>query len=181
MQQIFKKILKDPRYKANLDWGKPRNGHPEGTIRAHIAELERNLDALIPEITEEQYWKLRVLIHTHDTFKADAKPGAAITDPESHASLARQFLAEYCQDSDLLNMVQYHDESFALWRHAQLRSKHYEERLERLLDTIEDWELFLLFNIIDGCTAGKDREPIRWFLDEANNRLHTAVTSEMVL
>src|SRR5690349_13088325 len=106
MQNVFRRILKDQRYKTNLAWGKPRPGHPEGTIRAHIAELESNLEALIPEISagisEIQYWKLKILIHVHDTFKAEAKKGVAISDTRSHASLDRQFLAEYCQDPDLL-------------------------------------------------------------------------------
>ncbi len=180
MQDVFRRILNDQRYKANLDWGKPRGGHPEGTVRAHIEELERNLDALIPEISEEQYWKLRILIHVHDTFKAEARTGVAISDPRSHASLARGFLAEYCQDPDFLNMVQYHDEGYALWLGSTGRAVN-AQRFQNLLDTIHDWELFLLFNIIDGCTAGKDRDHVRWFLDEVNGRLHTAVTSALLL
>jgi hypothetical protein len=149
-------------------------------VRAHIEELERNLDALVPEISEEQYWKLRILIHVHDTFKAEAKTGVAIRDPRSHASLAREFLTEYCQDPDLLNMVQYHDEGYALWPARSGRAVN-AQRFNNLLDTIRDWELFLLFNIIDGCTAGKDRDCVRWFLDEVNSRRHTSVTSALLL
>ena len=77
-------------------------------MRAHIAELERNLEAFKAELSEDEYWKIRVLIHTHDTFKAEAEPGVSITHPRSHASLARAFLASLCDDADLLNMVQYH-------------------------------------------------------------------------
>jgi len=32
-RQILDAITADPRYLANLDWGKPRAGHPEGTVR----------------------------------------------------------------------------------------------------------------------------------------------------
>jgi hypothetical protein len=69
-------ITNDPRYLRNLDWGKARSGHPEGTIRAHIAEVDRNLDKL----SETDYWRLRVLIHTHDTFKAEARLWPALSN-----------------------------------------------------------------------------------------------------
>jgi hypothetical protein len=113
-QQIFRDMVADPRYLANLDWGEPRDGHPEGTVRAHIAEIEPNLEKLRPRLSNDECWKLKLLIHTHDSFKGDAKVGAPISDPQSHASLARAFLATYCDDADLLTMVQYHDEPFAL-------------------------------------------------------------------
>ncbi|MEZ6147211.1 MAG: hypothetical protein R3B91_17675 [Planctomycetaceae bacterium] len=38
-----------------------------------------------------------------------------------------------------------------------------EDRLRSLIERI-DWNLFLAFLIIDNCTAGKSREPLRWFL-----------------
>src|SRR6185312_3403987 len=93
---IFERITSDPRYQRNLDWGEPRPGHPEGTVRAHIAELEGNLENLRPKLSDDDYWKLRLLIHTHDTFKGESREGIAIAAPKSHASLARAFLATYC-------------------------------------------------------------------------------------
>ena len=89
----------------NLDWGEVRSGHPEGTIRAHIAEVDCNLESLRHKLSETDYWRLRVIIHTHDTFKAEAQPGVPITAPHSHASLARAFLADFCTDADMLAMV----------------------------------------------------------------------------
>lgn len=82
-----------------------------------------------------------------------------ITDPKSHASLARAFLAIHC-DADLLAMVQYHDEPFALYRQFESKGKHNQDRFSALLKAIHDWNLFLAFCIIDGCTAGKSREPL---------------------
>lgn len=70
-------VVNDPRYLANLDWGESRQGHPEGTVRAHIAEIEPNLELLRPSLTDEDYWKLKLLIHTHDSFKAESKGGRA--------------------------------------------------------------------------------------------------------
>jgi hypothetical protein len=181
MHDVFAKVIEDPRYLSSLDWGEPRSGHPEGTIRNHIAELERNLDALRNRLSEAEYWKLRVLIHTHDTFKGEAKPGVAITDPRSHASLARCFLERYCDDQDLLNMLQYHDEGHALWRQFAEKGKYNHERFLKLLSSIRDWDLFLWFCIIDGCTEGKDKEGLRWFVNEVNQYVTTNVKADSLL
>lgn len=178
-EDILNRIRKDPAYEANLDWGKPRSGHPEGSIRKHIAELEDNLDRLKPRLSGEETGKLRVLIHTHDTFKPDARSGVAITDPRSHASLARQFLAKSVSDSDLLNIVQFHDEPFALWKKHRYGGD-YTHRLGRLLDLIEDWDLFLAFLIVDGCTAGKSTEPLDWFFGEINGRVESRVDATWI-
>src|ERR1700730_17677216 len=91
----FQAVIKDSRYQKNLHWGEARPGHPEGTVRAHIAEIESNLEALRPKLSDVDYWKLKLLIHTHDSFKGEAEAGVAITDSKSHASLAREFLASF--------------------------------------------------------------------------------------
>ena len=179
-EDILNSIRSDPAYEANLDWGKPRSGHPEGSIRKHIEELEDNLERLKPQLSSEEIGKLRVLIHTHDTFKPDAKSGVAIANPRSHASLARQFLAKYVSDSDLLNMVQFHDEPFALWKKHRYGGD-YTERLGRLLNLIDDWDLFLTFLIVDGCTAGKSIEQRDWFFAEIGDRVESRVTSEWIV
>jgi hypothetical protein len=54
-QKAFEAVVTDQRYLANLDWGKPREGHSEGTVRAHIREIERNLEALRSRLTEDEY------------------------------------------------------------------------------------------------------------------------------
>ena len=180
-KQMLDSIKRDPRYQRNLDWGKARPGHPEGTIRAHIAELERNLEVIRPKLTEIDYWRLKVLIHTHDTFKGEAQLGAPITAPKSHASLARAFLAEFCDDTDALAMVQYHDEPFALWRQFASSGKFNQGRLNTLLASIRDWNLFLAFNIVDGCTQGKDRDNLRWFLRQVADKVESTFTEADVL
>jgi hypothetical protein len=180
-QEMLDAITNDTRYQRSLDWGEVRPGHPEGTIRAHIAELERNLERLRAKVSETDYWRLKVLIHTHDTFKGDAQPGAPIAAPNSHASLARAFLAEFCDDADMLAMVQYHDEPFALWRQAKLKGRLNEERLARLLTSIRDWNLFLAFNIIDGCTQGKQRDSLRWLFRLVKERVESTFTEADIL
>jgi len=177
----FQSVITDPRYVKNLDWGEPRPGHPEGTVRAHIAELEANLEALRPKLTETEVWKLKLLIHTHDSFKAQAKPEAAITDPASHASFARAFLAEFCDDAELLEMVQYHDDPFALWRQVKHKGACNPSRLATLTGRRWDWNLFLAFLIIDGGTDGKSRLPLRWFFKELEGRVTSRFTAEDII
>ena len=172
-ERIFAGLTRDERYLANLDWGQPRRGHPEGTVRAHIEELERNLNRLRPRLTEEDFWKLRLLIHVHDSFKAEAQSGVPIAHPRSHASLARAFLAEFCQDDDLLAMVQLHDEPYALYQQQLHRASVDAERFENLIASIRDWNLFSAFLLIDGCTAGKDRGSLQWFLAEIEGKVES--------
>jgi hypothetical protein len=176
-KEIFDTLTSDPRYQRNLDWGESRPGHPEGTVRAHIAELDRNAETLRTKLSDTDYWRLRVLIHTHDTFKGESERGVPIAAPTSHASLARAFLAEFCDDTDMHAMVQYHDEPFALWRQFDSKGKFNQGRLTALLSGIRDWNLFLAFNIVDGCTEGKSREPLRWFFQQVKDRVQSRFTA----
>ena len=180
-RSVSNSVITDPRYQGNLDWGEARPGHPEGTVRAHIAEIEPNLEALKSKLSESDYWKLKVLVHTHDSFKRDAERGVPITHPKSHASLARAFLAEFCDDEDLLAMVQYHDEPFALWRQVESKGSYNQERLATLLRNIKDWNLYLAFNIIDGCTEGKSREPLRWLFEQVAGKVESSFTAANIL
>jgi hypothetical protein len=161
-KDIFQALICDPRYLKNLDWGKPRKGHPEGSVRHHIDELEQNLAVWQSSLEENSYWKLKILIHVHDSFKAESQKGVPISDPHSHASLARQFLEDHCQDHDLLQMIQLHDEPYALWRQNQSKGQVNQQRVRHLMASVADWDVFLKFLFIDGTTAGKDAEPLDW-------------------
>ena len=70
-------------------------------------------------------------------------------------------------------MVQYHDEPFALWRKSSASGRVDEARLEQLLVTIRNWNPFLAFQIIDGCTAGKERAPLHWFFEQVEGRVES--------
>ena len=168
-REALRRLTADTRYETNIHWGEPRHGHPEGSIRAHIADLERNAAALDPKLSEIDRLRLRLLVHSHDTFKPDADD-VKISHPRSHASLARAFLAEFCpDDASLLDLVQYHDEPYALWRqlqHARLNA----ERYEALFARVREWDLFLAFLIVDGCTEGKSRDPLHWFFGQVQER-----------
>jgi hypothetical protein len=183
VKEIIEKIIHDPRYQKGIEYGEPRSGHPEGKVKYHIADLEENLEKLASHhgISEEQYWKLKFLIHVHDTFKADAIPDVPIISPNSHASLARKFASEFIEDDDLLNMLQFHDVNFALWKQFAATGAYDVQRFENLLDTIQDWNLFLMFIIIDGSTLGKDPHKIRWFIGEVGKHKNTRVDESWLL
>lgn len=171
-EEIRSRIVRDERYQRNIQYGKPRRGHEEGTVAAHIEELTNNLEYLNHKLSlpTELYWQLNVLIHVHDSFKAEAKRDSAILDPQSHASLARAFLAEFTNDEDMLNIVQFHDLGYAVYRKLKQTGKLDEEKLEHGLQQIKDKDLLLLFSIIDSCTASKGREMITWFVEEVKRR-----------
>jgi len=182
VKDILEKIIADSRYQSNIEYGEPRSGHPEGKVKYHIADLEENLKKLVPhEISEEQYWKLKFLIHVHDTFKVDAISDVPISSPDSHASLAKKFASEFTDDEDLLNMIQFHDVNFSLWKQFAAAGSYDIQRLHDLLDTIQDWDLFLMFLIIDGSTQGKERSKLVWFIQEVAKYKDTRVDESWVL
>ena len=181
MKEILESIVADPRYQRNIEYGEPRLGHPEGKVKHHIVELEANLEKLAPRISEEQYWKLKFLIHIHDTFKAEAIPDSPINHPNSHASLARKFASEFTDDADLLNMIQFHDVNFALWKQFAATGSFDHERFSALLETIIDWDLFLMFLVIDGGTQGKERSKLIWFINEVKKHKETMVDESWLL
>ena len=181
MEEILQRIMSDPRYIKNIEYGEPRSGHPEGKVKYHIAELENNLEKLSAKISNEQYWKLKFLIHVHDTFKAEAVPNSPIMSPNSHASLARKFASEFTDDTDLLNMVQFHDLNFSLWKQYSPTGSYDVDGFQTLLKTIVDWDLFLMFLIMDGCTKGKDPKKLTWFIGEVRKHKNTQVDETWML
>ena len=173
LKSVYNQIIEDDLYLLGLGWGTTRPGHDEGSIRNHIAELENNLSLIWEKghLSEIEWWKLRILIHVHDIRKIHAKPGVSIDDPYSHASLAKDLLAQYIDDQDLLNMIQFHDEGFAIYRQFKKKGTYKKERFDNLIANIKDWRIFIMFNIIDNCTEGKSREPLKWFIDEIARKI----------
>jgi len=182
MKEIVKKILADPRYQKNIEHGEPRSGHPEGKVKFHIAELEENLNTLTSRgISEEVYWKLKFLVHVHDSFKAEAVPNVPILHPRNHASLAREYAGQFTADSDLLNIIQFHDENYALWIQFSRTGSYDSQRFNKLLAAIKNWDLFLIFLIIDGCTSGKEPSKLVWFINEVRKHKKTDVDESWML
>lgn len=183
-QNLLARVLADERYKKNVEfeYDRPHSGHPEGKVKYHIAELEENLEKLKHRLAnEDDYWKLKFLIHVHDTFKAEAsQAGVPTTDPRSHESLAKAFAKEFTDDADLLNIIQYHDENYTLWKQHKNHGTYNREWFQFLLDTIRDWDLFLIFTIIDGHTKGKDLEKLTWFVNQVKQHKQTLIDETWV-
>ncbi len=183
-QRLTEQVLADERYRRNIEfeYDPPRSGHPEGKIKYHIAELEANLERLRPRLRDEEvYWKLKFLIHVHDTFKAEASPESVpALHPRSHESLARAFASEFTDDCDLLDILQFHDENYTLWRQFKSAGYYDEAWFHTLLDTIQDWDLYLAFTLIDGHTKGKDIEKLTWFIEQVRKHKPTMVDASWV-
>jgi hypothetical protein len=112
-------------------------------------------------------------IHTHDTFKGQQELGVPISDPRSHASLALAFLEEFTGETILSPMVQLHDVPYAVHRRLVERGKVDSERLEKLFESIQDWDTFTAFLLIDNVAVGtvsnsgvSEGGVIHWFLNQ---------------
>lgn len=176
--------MDDPLYQKNIEYNESHAGHPEKKVKLHIVDLEVNLERLkkMGRIQdEEEYWKLKFIIHVHDLFKVDAKKHSPTLHPRNHATLARQYASQFIDDNDLLNIIQFHDENYKLWKQFLRTGSYNLKQFQSLLATIHDWDLFLLFIIIDGCTKGKDYRKLHWFISEVRKFKTTLVEPSWVL
>lgn len=190
LKEVYGRLKRNPRLQENLDKGEPRPGHPEGSVRKHVQELERNLEKIKALLSPEEYWRLKVMAIVHDAFKAEAETKVPINDPKSHSSIAAVFLMDEMfaygwsnigkeralgLKTDLLRQVQYHDAPYALWLRWKKTGEADTLRMADLEAKISDWDAFLAFVLIDGITKGKSAEPAEWFLREARKRKKTKV------
>jgi hypothetical protein len=194
LRKVLDDIQLDARYLAGLPYGRIRRGHPEGSIETHIKEVAENVDLLfeianselagnLPEILRLE---LLIAVHVHDTFKGVAKKGARIDDPESHASLARAFLAEFTDDPRLLSCVQNHDVPYSMYRNSVTHGGIDRDRLDGLLRDVADLHLFTLFQIADNSTIGKlpqlgEGSPTSWFIEHIRDHLRVDFAYQEVL
>ena len=78
-------------------------------------------------------------------------------------------------------MIQFHDVNFALWKQFAATGSYNPKRFSALLNTIVDWDLFLVFLIIDGSTQGKDPDKVNWFITEVRKHKATVVDEGWLL
>jgi hypothetical protein len=180
--KLTERVIADERYQKNIEYEQTEAGHPEGKVKQHIADLESNLEKLKYRLSnKEDYWKLKFLIHVHDIFKVEAsKTGVPADHPHSHESLARTFASEFTDDTDLLNIIQYHDENYTLWKQYKRDGQYDVKWLQHILAIIHDWDLYLTFTIIDGRTEGKDIEKLAWFIRQVRQHKKTQVDESWV-
>ncbi|PSR15278.1 MAG: hypothetical protein DA408_01325 [Bacteroidetes bacterium] len=150
-----------------MHWGVPRYGHPEGEVYKHVKEVLDNINQL--DTTPAQRESLRLIALIHDTFKFQEDKEHPRNWHRHHAVLARRYMEQFTDDHLLLNLIQYHDEAYYIWRDTVVYKKDTQAalRMERLLQRIEGRsQLYYLFFKCDSLTGDKNPAPIRWV--EAN-------------
>lgn len=152
---LERSLSSDPVLLRGLAWGRPRPGHPEGSVGRHVSHI---LSA-ITEPPGPRRRELRFLALIHDTFKHRVRPEAGYSRDNDHAVLARRFAERYTRDRRLLDTLELHDAAYHIWR---TRADQGDARLAALLARIPDLHLFLRFVELDGSTEGKHPGPLRW-------------------
>jgi hypothetical protein len=165
---LERKLIADPELRQGLAWGKPRSGHPEGSVGAHVADLLETVDRWGE--TGERRAELRFLAIVHDAMKYRVREWLPKVGENHHAMRARRFAERYTTDERLLATIQQHDRPYALWRKLQRTGRPDERGIERMLERIPDRDLFVRFVELDGSTVGKNPEPIEWLKRELAER-----------
>jgi len=157
-------IISDDRWKVGARWGKPRPGHPEGKIEAHIGEVLANLERLGLDPTSRR--KLRLVALVHDTFKGEVDRARPRSGDNDHALIARRFVERYTDDEDVLEITELHDEAYRSWSIGSRRGDwaRAEVRARRLLERLGPRrDLYLAFYRADNAAGDKRAEPLVWF------------------
>lgn len=163
-----RRLTEDPELLAGLAWGEPRDGHPEGSVGAHVADLLRVLEERGE--TGERRELLRTVVLVHDSFKYRVKNWLPKNGRNHHAARARRFAERYTDDDRILETIEHHDQPYHLWRGVKRRGRLDEGKFERMMDRVPDASLFLRFVELDAATEGKDPEPVEWFRGELERR-----------
>jgi hypothetical protein len=166
-------IACDPAWRSGLGHGEPRPGHPEaeGSVARHVAEVLANVECFYGD--SGLRGRLRLIALVHDTFKYQVDPSHRKTGENHHAMRARRFAERYTSDSDLLDVIELHDEAYNAWQksHRDANWERAEERAQALLDRLgENRVLYLAFYRCDNVTGDKSQEPLRWFEEFAVRR-----------
>jgi hypothetical protein len=161
-------VTEDPELLAGLDWGEPREGHPEGSVGAHVQHVLEALDSA--ELSEDARRDLRFIALVHDGFKYRVRDWLPKTGRNHHAARARRFAEGYTDDERLLATLELHDRPYSLWRKMRRRGHADDRAFDEMMARVPDPALFLSFIELDGATEGKKPEPVEWFRDELRRR-----------
>jgi HD domain len=166
--ELERALTADPVLQEGLAWGKPRRGHPEGTVGAHVADLLETIERWGESSKRRE--ELRFLALVHDSLKYQVQHWRPKTGENHHAVRARRFAERYTDDERLLATIEQHDRPYNLWRKVRRRSRMDEQGFDEMIDRIPDLDLFLRFVELDGSTEGKTQEPIAWLKEELGRR-----------
>jgi hypothetical protein len=166
--ELERRLAGDPVLREGWAWGKPRSGHPEGSVGAHVADLLRTIDSWDPP--PQRRAELRFLALVHDSLKFQVDDSRPKSGANHHAARARALAENFTDDERLLATIEEHDHPYAFWRKLRRRGEVDEEAFQAMLTRIPDLPLFLTFVELDGSTSGKNPEPLEWFKDELRRR-----------
>jgi hypothetical protein len=162
--EVEERVVSDPEWREGAAWGKPRAGHPEGVVAAHVAHVLANVDRVAVDAADRE--RLRLVALVHDTFKHRVDHGRPRTGDNHHATIARRFVERYTEDPVLLDVIELHDEAFNAWAKGARSGKWdaAEERGRRLIVRLGDaLPFYLRFYRADNETGSKEQEPLAWF------------------
>jgi 5'-deoxynucleotidase YfbR-like HD superfamily hydrolase len=166
--ELERALVADPDLLAGLAWGRPRRGHPEGSVAAHVADLLATIDSWNERGVRRD--ELRFLALVHDALKRRVHGWLPKRGGNHHAMRARRLAERYTDDERLLAVLEQHDRPYALWRRLRRTGSVDEEAFAAMASQIPDLSLFLRFVELDGSTEGKNPEPIEWFRAELRRR-----------
>lgn len=161
-------VGEDPELLEGLAWGKPRYGHPEGTVGAHVADLIQTIERW--DESGIRRTELRFLALLHDACKRRVREWLPKTGENHHAMRARRLAERYTGDERLLATIELHDRPYALWKRRRRQGRGDGAAFDHMLERVPDLDLFARFVELDGSTEGKNPDPISWFNDELQRR-----------
>ena len=163
--EIEEAICNDPEFITGASYGKPRNGHPEGEVIYHIAEVLKNVDLYSNEGSRED---LRLLAILHDTFKHKVDKSKPKSGENHHGAIARRFAERYTSDLRILEILELHDDAYNAWCKGD-RDKNWkaaESRADKLVSRLGDnLGLYFDFYRCDNETGDKSQECLKWFYE----------------
>ena len=161
---LERRVCADPEWRAGVEWGAPRSGHPEGAVIWHIRDVLGNVERAA--IDADDRARLRLAAIVHDAFKSSIDQSRAKVGENDHAVLARHFAARYVDDAALLDVLEFHDDAYRAWRHG-MRTGDWDEATRRAQALIERLGgalgLYLRFYDADNQVPGKTRDHYDWF------------------
>jgi hypothetical protein len=162
--ELERTLIADPELTEGLAWGRPRSGHPEGSVGAHVADLLATIDRWGE--AGQRRAELRFLALVHDTLKYRVHNWLPKIGENHHAMRARRFAERYTTDERLLATIEHHDRPYALWRKMRRTGRLDRTALDRMVASIPDLDLFVRFVELDSSTEGKRPEPLAWLRQE---------------
>lgn len=162
---LERRIISDPIFIKGSMYGKERPGHPEGKVVYHIRDVFKNINKHYED--DEQRKKLRLIALIHDTCKFQVDYDQRRVGENHHGYLARKFAEKYIMDKDILMIIEHHDDAYNIWKRSDKRNEWDKgvKDLLRLLDKINDLDLYSIFYLCDNSTGSKKNDDYNWFLE----------------